>query len=324
MIQITQTISPNSYFKLSNGQIIKNLKELPDIIQRLDEHVFRSHVNDSKNDFAAWIYNVFRLDDLSSKLGPVKSKEEIVRIIKAYLQQQSPIKPKTPVQKPPVTAQPVHTIKQPEPFKPNVQPVPQKPKQKKPQVYIWKSNESQTLDQRPRPKVKTQFKKEEPQPKKLPEVKKPEIKKPVPETVSKPVPKTTNQPVKQKMSIKRPQANQNITNAEEYFQKNPMLISQVVEAKKHSLMLEPLEPMVYTGDETPERLIEIFNDTYSEAYERLTFLRKNGFDTSLAEIMLFRIPTKIKVYGTSKQSKDSIVVKRYLNEIIEELNNMKA
>ncbi len=52
MIQLTQTISPGSYFKLSNGQIIKNLKELPDIIQRIDNTIFRNHVNENKNDFA--------------------------------------------------------------------------------------------------------------------------------------------------------------------------------------------------------------------------------------------------------------------------------
>ena len=301
MIQLTQTISPGSYFKLSNGQIIKNLKELPDIIQRIDNTIFRNHVNENKNDFAAWIYNVYRLNDLSTKLGPVKSKEETVRIIRAYLQQQS-------VAKPPVTKQPVHTIQQPKPVIPTAKPVQTIPK--KPQVYQWKSNESVSLDQKPKPITKTQFK-QETQSKKLPEVKKPIV-------------QTSNQPEKPKMTIKRPQANQNITNADEYFQKNPMLMSQAVEAKKRALVLEPVESVVYTGDETPERLIEMFNDTYSEAYERLTFLRKKGFDTSLAEIMLFRIPTRIKVYGTSKQRKDLIVVKRYLNEIIEELNNMKA
>ncbi len=303
MIQLTQTISPQSYFRLSNGQIIKNLKELPDIIQNIDEAVFKNHVNDVKNDFATWIYNVFRLNDLSVKLGPVKSKEETVRIIKAYLQQQQ--QQQGSAAKPPVTQQPIHTISKPKPVAPVIKPVRPKSLTQKPKMYIWKSNESVSLDQKP--KLQTQFK----QPlRKLPEVKS--------------VEKAASKPIEQKMTFKRPQVNQNITNADEYFQKNPMLISQVVEAKKHSLILEPLEFPTYTGDETPEKLIEIFNDTYSEAYERLTFLRKNGFDTSLAELMLFRIPTKIKVYGTTKQRKDSIVVKRYLNEVIEELNNIKS
>ena len=301
MIQITQTISPKSYFRLSNGQIVKNLKELPDAIQGIDENDFRIHVTDTKNDFATWIYKVYRLNDLSTMLGSVKSKEETVRIIKAYIQQ-SVAKTKATV-----TKQPVHTIQQPKPVTPVTKPVQSKPvTPKKPQFYHWKSEESLALHQKP----KMQFK-QEPQPKKLPEIKKP-------------VAQPTNQPVKPKMAIKRPQANQNITNATEYFHKNPMLMSQAVEAKKRALLLEPLESVVYTGDETPERLVEIFNDTYAEAYERLTFLRKNGFDTSLAEIMLFRIPARIKVFGTSRERKDSIVVKRFLNEIIEELNNMKA
>jgi hypothetical protein len=54
----------------------------------------------------------------------------------------------------------------------------------------------------------------------------------------------------------------------------------------------------------------------------MSSLRKNGFDTALAEVMLLRIPSKIKVYEASREKKDAVAVKRYLNEAIEELNTM--
>jgi len=43
----------------------------------------------------------------------------------------------------------------------------------------------------------------------------------------------------------------------------------------------------------------------------------------MAQIMLNRIPSKIKFYEVSHDAKDEIVIKRYLNEAIEELNNTR-
>lgn len=59
-----------------------------------------------------------------------------------------------------------------------------------------------------------------------------------------------------------------------------------------------------------------------KCYERLVLLRKNGFDTELVQVMLFRIPAKIKLYVVERTEQVKVTIKRYLNEVIEELNSV--
>jgi len=302
-------ISPSHYFKLSNGRIIKNLEELPEALNKIDKIVFKEHVTPYKNDFAKWVYDVYRLDYLCGILGEVKSKDEIIRILFAYTNKKNkPVEQNTdePVirnaqeavvkkvpKQPPLQAQPV--VKKATPVS-------------KLQLYKWKG---QVKPQQPQPvgekkKVVKQDKK--------PVVIKKEPKKKIEKEEKK---------VEEKEEPKKEKVIHNITDADEFFEKNPVIMSQVVNAKQKTLKIELLPLIEYTGDEIPKKLVEVFKDNYAKAYERMQFLRKNGFDTSLIEIMLFRIPPKIKVYDASKENKDSILVKRYLKEIIEELNNMK-
>jgi len=345
-------VQPKFYFYLSNGQIIKNLNELSDVIASMDDFVFYNHVTPYKNDFAKWIYEVFRLDDLSQKLGPVKSKDEISRVLKAYLAQknvaeqniqktviQNATIPRPPAELPQIK---IEKIQEPEirreintEKQPIIQPQPILKTTSgitDHRVFVWKTTESVSLTSKPIPKTTIEIKKIEPKQQEIkkPEIKHVEIKLPEPkpfEKIQGQIKETKPEP-KIELKIEPIKINQkpfidNITDADLYFEKNPILLSQVIDAKKKNLALEPLELIKYNGAETPEQLIEIFKDTYSKSYQRLSFMRKNGFETNLAEMMLFRIPSKIKVYEASKENKDSIVIKRYLNEIIEELNNMK-
>ena len=52
----------------------------------------------------------------------------------------------------------------------------------------------------------------------------------------------------------------------------------------------------------------------------IVLLRKNGFDTKIVQLMLFRIPSRIKIYEAAKEKKEAIQINRYLNEVIDELN----
>jgi hypothetical protein len=126
------------------------------------------------------------------------------------------------------------------------------------------------------------------------------------------------QEIQKKIEIKN-----EITDADRYFKENPLIVSQRVEAKKDNLVLEKITLPMLTGYETAEQLISIFKDSYAKSYERVVFLRKNGYDTKLIEVMLFRILPKIKIFEASKDHKDSDLIKRYLNEVIEEINGMK-
>lgn len=62
-------------FILCNGQPVKNVKELADIMDKLEDSVFSHHVRQDKNDFAAWVKDVFKDTELAEKLAGVKDKK---------------------------------------------------------------------------------------------------------------------------------------------------------------------------------------------------------------------------------------------------------
>jgi hypothetical protein len=75
-------IKPENYFWLKDGRTIKNLEELSKILENIPQDVFSHHVNDSKNDFANWIRDIFRDKKLAGKLSKKKSAKEIIGCLK--------------------------------------------------------------------------------------------------------------------------------------------------------------------------------------------------------------------------------------------------
>jgi hypothetical protein len=69
------------YFVLSNGAKIRSLQELSEVMHSMDDTVFSSHVNQSKNDFATWVKDVMSLSDLSEQMRRVTSKEQLIDVI---------------------------------------------------------------------------------------------------------------------------------------------------------------------------------------------------------------------------------------------------
>lgn len=68
------------YFILCNGQPVKNVKELAEVIEDLRDEIFEHHVTADKNDFATWIHDVFKEVELAEELAGVKNKKD-VRIV---------------------------------------------------------------------------------------------------------------------------------------------------------------------------------------------------------------------------------------------------
>ena len=82
---------PRHHFVLRDGRHIRNLLDLADAMDEMTDEIFFHHVNDFKNDFAAWVSEVFEDHDLSERLSKVKTrhrhqieilKHEIKRLIK--------------------------------------------------------------------------------------------------------------------------------------------------------------------------------------------------------------------------------------------------
>ena len=77
--------SPDKYFILCNGKRLKNIKELAEVMEEIEDHVFNHHVTHDKNDFARWVHDVFEDTDLAQKLAGVKDKRHVQFIIYKHI-----------------------------------------------------------------------------------------------------------------------------------------------------------------------------------------------------------------------------------------------
>lgn len=286
-----QPIEPRYYFYLSNGQVIKSLEELSLLIEIMDDNVFYSHVTSYKNDFARWIFEVFRLEDLAQKIGPVKSKQDMARILKAYMQNIAAESSAVKEAQPRIAEQPMPILKT----------VSEPPKIEQPRII-----ESPKAIESPQPVAA--------KPVSLPAAA--AIKEPAPEI--RPI-----QPVIAEKTVEPQVKQETQENPDAFFKEHPVIIRQAIDAKKSFLQNEALNSISFNPEDGLLKNTDNFKDNYSKVYQKLEYLRKNGFDTTFAEIMLMRIPSKIKIYGVTGEEKDGMQVKRYMNEVIEELNNLK-
>lgn len=68
-------------FWLIKGGEVKNLEELEVALKDMDDTVFTHHVNDNQNDFAMWIKNVIKDEELYDTLSKIRSKESTIKAI---------------------------------------------------------------------------------------------------------------------------------------------------------------------------------------------------------------------------------------------------
>ena len=83
--KLKKKLSEDHYFVLLGGHKIKNVKDLADALEMIDEHHFKHHVNDNKNDFANWIRDVFEEFDLAEKVKTAKNKDHTRLIIYKHI-----------------------------------------------------------------------------------------------------------------------------------------------------------------------------------------------------------------------------------------------
>lgn len=76
---------PHCCFWTCNGIIIKDLKELANALEKLDETTFVSHVNKTKNDFSKWINEILRDAELAKKISKIKTRTKMLKEIETHL-----------------------------------------------------------------------------------------------------------------------------------------------------------------------------------------------------------------------------------------------
>jgi len=72
-------------FVLCNGKRIKNIKELADIMEDLEEHAFNYHVKPDSNDFATWVKDVFKDIELADKITGARDKKHMQIILYRHI-----------------------------------------------------------------------------------------------------------------------------------------------------------------------------------------------------------------------------------------------
>ncbi len=74
-------VNPEVVFWASNGSVIKNLGELPEVIKSLSDEQFTHHVNEEKNDFRNWIVNIVGDKELAKAIAKLKTKSSMIKKI---------------------------------------------------------------------------------------------------------------------------------------------------------------------------------------------------------------------------------------------------
>ncbi len=83
--RVKRNAPKENYFILCNGKPVKNIKELADIMEELEDSVFNHHVNDDGNDFANWVKDIFRDIELAEKITGVKNKKHMQLVIYKHI-----------------------------------------------------------------------------------------------------------------------------------------------------------------------------------------------------------------------------------------------
>lgn len=78
-------IKPEQYFWLRDGNSIKSIEELPQSLENMPQDIFAHHVNESKNDFANWVKEVFSDQELAEMILAAKNSIEMKHKVTAFL-----------------------------------------------------------------------------------------------------------------------------------------------------------------------------------------------------------------------------------------------
>lgn len=78
-MNLKQEVSPEFYFRLADGRVLKSIPELSDALNDMEDWVFEHHVNDDRNDFSNWIKDVYQDKKLASSLSRCKKKVSMAK-----------------------------------------------------------------------------------------------------------------------------------------------------------------------------------------------------------------------------------------------------
>lgn len=79
-----KSAGPGKFLALRDGKTLHNVSDLRAALVSMSSETFNYHVNFERNDFAAWILNVFGDKNLSEKVNSSTSKAQLIRILNEH------------------------------------------------------------------------------------------------------------------------------------------------------------------------------------------------------------------------------------------------
>ena len=78
--------------ELSNGVLVKNLKDLAVALKKMKNDTFRLHVTKSTNDFAEWVLEGYNDEKLAKKILKTTDRTKIIKILDSAIKKIKPEK----------------------------------------------------------------------------------------------------------------------------------------------------------------------------------------------------------------------------------------
>jgi len=75
--KILQDAPETQYFIFCDGHPIKNVTQLAEKLEQIEDHLFNYHVTEDKNDFVNWIKDIFEEVELAQEIAGLKNKDHV-------------------------------------------------------------------------------------------------------------------------------------------------------------------------------------------------------------------------------------------------------
>lgn len=73
------------YFVLVDGRTLKDVKELADVLEDMHENTWGHHVNNERNDFANWVNDIFKEEELARQIRESQGKHHLQIVLYRHI-----------------------------------------------------------------------------------------------------------------------------------------------------------------------------------------------------------------------------------------------
>jgi hypothetical protein len=292
-------LSPESYFFVRNGQIIKGMDELVPLLANLNDEMFRFHVNNFKNDFYNWIVNVFKDGILGDSIKNIKDRKEMINVLNSMLYQEVEIEEKV-TKNTEIKDTNITYTKLKEEEQSDINNTKQNIDKK---ISVDRKNIEKNIEEKSQVEKKNSS---------------------LPSLPSLPILPSLSEKEKEKIMEEEKKASEK-ENAEFAEDKKDNLdmgkMREEIKAiqNTYASRIKTLGKPKYIVPKNIEDLVSSFNSQLTEIKEKTKDLRKQGQDTKMLELVLMRIPAKIKLFQATEDEKDKNVIQELLEEARKEI-----